>query len=184
MINIPQPAADEFAPYYATYINATQRELTEGGVDLKFLLASQPERLASQLSGVDPSLASYSYAPGKWTLAESIVHMCDAERVFSYRLLRIARGDTTPLPSFDQDAWVPESRSAMRPLDSVVGEFQAIRRATVCLVDSLDSVALSRSGTASDKTVSSRALVWIIAGHASHHLRIISERYLAQPVQR
>ena len=178
MIHIPQPPEGQFHPSAAGYVGATARWVESTGSPVQSLLEQQPSQLQALFDGVDPSVSTFAYAPGKWTLSESIVHMSDTERVFAYRLMRIARGDSTPLPGFDQDEWVPESRSAQRSLDSVIGEFMAVRNASLALVHSLDEVAVSRSGTASNHPVLAGALVWMIAGHAAHHLEIISERYL------
>jgi uncharacterized damage-inducible protein DinB len=163
-------------------MEATARELARRrDDDLLALLEEQAASYSAVLRDIDPAAGSHAYAPGKWTLAESLVHVCDTERVFAYRLLRVARGDQTALPGFDQDAWVPESRASNRSPAEVLQEFQAIRAATLALVASLDDTALSRSGFASGHAVSARALVWMIAGHAAHHLRIVGERYLGTP---
>lgn len=177
MTDFTQPLPGEYPPYAHAYVTATAAALTSDN-DISALLARQPEELEALLASAPPDIARHAYAPGKWTLVESIVHMTDTERVFAYRLLRIARGDTTPLPGFDQDAWVPESRAKHRPLQSVLEEFRAVRNATLSLASSLDATALGRQGTASEHPVSARALIAMIAGHAAHHITIIAERYL------
>lgn len=175
---IARPAADEHAPYAITYIDATAAALTRAGTDdVVALLASQGAAWEALLAGADDRVG-HAYAPGKWTLGESLVHVSDTERVFAYRLLRVARGDRTPLPGFDQDAWVPESRATGRALSDILSEMMAVRTATLALVRSLDAEALSRRGVASGVEVSARALVWMIAGHAAHHLVLTEERYL------
>ena len=169
---LQRPGADEYAPYYNTYTSL----VPEG--DVRDHLRTQLHETLVLLSGVSDERASRAYGPGKWTLKESVLHMSDAERVFSYRLLRIARGDTTPLPGFEQDDWVPHSRANSRSLASLLLEFAAIRASTLQLMDSLDAAAWARRGTASDKPVSARALAYICAGHERHHQRILRERYL------
>ena len=177
MITRPLPA--EHAPYAATYIEATAHALAAAGTEqVAELLASQPEALMELLGAVDPALVAFAYAPDKWTLGESLVHVADTERVFAYRLLRIARGDVTPLPGFDQDAWVPESRAARRPLHDILTELHSVRAATLSLVASLDEQAWSQVGVASGHPISARALAWMIAGHFAHHLTLTQERYL------
>lgn len=179
-LSIPRPAADEHAPFAATYIAATAAALAaRGDDDVVALMASQPAAFHALLDGVDASMAASAYAPGKWTLAESLVHVSDTERVFAYRLLRIARGGGTPLPGFDQDAWVPESRASTRSLADVLAELDAVRGATMALLRSLDAAALTRRGTASNHPVTARALVWMLAGHMAHHLDLTRTRYLA-----
>jgi len=135
--------------------------------------------LRELLTGAPADIGGFAYAPDKWTLGESLLHVADTERVFAYRLLRVARADTTPLPGFDQDAWVPESRSARRPLDSILAELESVRAATLALVHSLDATALTRVGVASNHAVSATALIWMITGHMAHHHGITRDRYLA-----
>jgi hypothetical protein len=176
---IARPTADEHAPFYLTYIEAAAAALTAAGSDdIVALLASQPAAFRALLQNAPPSAASFTYAPGKWTLAESLVHVNDTERVFSYRLVRIARGDRTALAGFEQDDWVPTSRASRRTLDDIVSELEAVRASTLALVRSLDEEALAQVGTASEKTVSARALVWMLAGHMAHHLVLTREQYV------
>jgi hypothetical protein len=103
--------------------------------------------------------------------------MSDTERIFAYRLLRIARGDTTPLPSFDENVYVAEAGSDRRPIGELLDEFLAVRTATVGLFRGVTDAAWLRQGTASGKTISARALAFIIDGHVAHHLRVLRERY-------
>ncbi len=179
-ITIARPSPAEHAPYAITYVDATARALrTQGNDDLVALLASQIPVLRELLAHTTDAAAQQTYAPGKWTLAESLLHVADTERVFSYRLLTIARGDQTPLPGFDQDAWVPNSRAAARSLSDLLAEVHAVRNATLALVQSLDAAAIASLGTSSGVPVSVRALTWLIAGHFAHHLDITRDRYLA-----
>lgn len=169
---LQRPAAAEHAPYYGTYIS-----LVPDG-DVRDHLRRQMHETIAMLSGVTDERAALAYGPGKWTLKESLLHVIDAERVFAYRLLRIARADATPLAGFEQDDWVPSSGANARALSSLLVEFCAVRAATLQLMDNLDPSAWSRRGTASEKPVSARALAYILAGHELHHQRILRERYL------
>ena len=103
--------------------------------------------------------------------------MCDAERIFSYRALRIARNDETPLPGFDENKYVPAGKFDARTMASLVDEVVQVRDATMSLVRTIDAEAGARRGNASGKTVSARAIVWIIAGHMAHHVGVLRERY-------
>jgi hypothetical protein len=180
MTRIARPHPDEHAPYYGTYIDDAERSLTERGLsDVVALLEVQRADWQSLMAAVPESKATHAYAPGKWTLAESLVHVTDTERVFAYRLLRIARGDRTPLPGFEQDEWVPASRAANRTLADILGEMYAVRAATLALVRSLDGEAVAQRGVASGKEVSARALAWMIAGHMAHHYVLTRDKYLA-----
>lgn len=171
---LTRPAAAEHAPYYGTYIS-----LVPADGDVRDHLRAQLPETIAMLSGVDDARASRGYGPGKWTLKESLLHVIDAERVFAYRLLRIARGDATPLPGFEQDDWVPHSGANSRSVASLLLELATVRASTLQLMDSLDAAAWARRGTASDKSVTARAIAYIISGHERHHQRIFRERYLA-----
>lgn len=178
---IPRPPADEHASYAGTYIEAASQALARHALSsVTELLRRQPGDLASLLANVPDEQGHHRYAPGKWTLLESLVHTIDSERVFAYRLLRAARGDRTPLAGFEQDDWVPLSGAESRTLPDVVTEFGAVRAATLALIAPLDQNMLARRTVASGQEVSARALAWMIAGHAEHHLRLTAERYLAR----
>jgi hypothetical protein len=174
-----RPTSDEYAPFSAGYIERTARAL-EASADgqLMTMLDGQVGAMRSLLANVDDETFHRGYAPGKWTLAESLLHVADVERVFAYRLLRIARGDTTPLPSFDHDAWVPLSGASSLTIAGILTELDAVRTANLVLIRSLDDDAIARVGTASGKPVSVRALAWMIAGHFDHHLELTRTRYL------
>ena len=170
---VRRPASSEYAPYYDTYIKL----LPDPEVDLVKVLAQQIQGTHALLKGLKDEKANFAYAPGKWTVKEVVGHMSDVERVMSYRALRIARGDTTPLPSFDENAWVPAAKFGRLPIHQLVDEFAAVRNATIDLVKELEPDAFQRKGTASNKEVSVRALLFIIAGHERHHVNLLRERY-------
>jgi hypothetical protein len=167
-----RPGADEHAPYYGPYV----AEAPEG--DLLEALGKQTAALAALMDGLPESKGGHRYAEGKWSIKEVIAHVTDAERVFSYRLLRFARGDRTELPGFDEGKWAPESGAESRTLEDLVDEFVSVRRASVALIRSMPDEAMERRGTASGKEISARALAWIMAGHFAHHARVLRERYL------
>jgi hypothetical protein len=166
-----RPAEDEYAPYYGTYVNRVPAG------DVLALLARQLDETAAFLAGIPPARAAHRYAQGKWSVKEVIGHLSDAERVFSHRAFRFGRGDATPLPSFDENRYVPESGADLLPLEDLAREFAAIRRSTLALFHGLPAAAWSRRGAASGKMVSVRALAWITAGHELHHLDVLRTRY-------
>jgi hypothetical protein len=169
-MTIVKPEPTEYAPFYAGYVDKVP---ASGAFTL----------LESQLYAFDALIraakdkADYRYAEGKWTVKELLGHVADAERVFSYRLLRIARGDRTPLAGWDEKQWAAAAPHARRRLKEIVEELVDVRRSTLCLVRSLDDAAMARSGTANNFEVTVRALCWIVPGHAQHHLDVLRERY-------
>lgn len=176
-IALPDPS--EHAPYWSGYIAAARASMgAEGLDDVRALLGRQCDALDALVAHVDDARAGMGYAPGKWSLKESLLHVADTERIFAYRALRIGRGDATPLASFEQDDYVPTSRANMRTLPDVLAELRAVRGASMALVNSFDDDAIARIGTASGRPVSVRALCWVIAGHVAHHIAITRDRYL------
>jgi len=130
------------------------------------------------LAELPDARGDHRYAEGKWSVRQLVGHVSDAERIFTYRALRIARGDKTPLASFDENAYAETAGSDRRTLSALAEELRVVREASVALFNSLPDDAWTRTGTASEKTVSVRALAYIAAGHAQHHLKILKERYL------
>lgn len=167
-----RPADSEYNRFYQPYVS----EMPDG--DLLDMLASQRDSTSALLAGISDANAGYRYATGKWSIREVIGHVADAERVFSYRALRIARGDMTALPGFDENAWMPFAEFDRRSLADVGAELRAVRESSLALFRSLDRDAWLRTGTASGHPVSARALAWILAGHERHHVRVLRERYL------
>ncbi|MBM3798056.1 MAG: DinB family protein [Acidobacteria bacterium] len=172
-----RPPAAEVPEFFRGYVKAVPEE-----PELLAVLAGQLERLPALLAEFSEARSLQGYAAGKWTLRQSVEHISDTERVMSFRLLRIARGDRTPLPGFDQDLWVAHSRANERPWPEIVEEWKAVRRATLALVHSLDGAAWARTGTSSGvEGVSVRAFGYVLAGHVEHHLRLIEKHYRLVP---
>jgi hypothetical protein len=166
------PGAGEYAEFYAGYV----KRVPPG--DVVATIRDQMAETLTFLRGIDPARTTSGYAPGKWSIRDVVLHMADTERVMAYRALRIARADTTPLASFDENAWTPMAGANARSMDSLLAELESTRRATVAMLDGLPPEAWARVGTASGKPVSVRALAWIIAGHERHHVAVIRERYV------
>ena len=169
-MTINRPDASEFAPFYAGYVGAVPD--SGPAAELKGQIGA-----LEKLKALPEDRANHAYADGKWTVKEVIGHCADAERVFTYRLTRIARGDKTPLAGFDENAWAKMAPHGRRPIGDVVDEMLAVRRSTIALIDSLDEAAIVNSTTANNKEITGRALCWIIAGHSKHHLDVLRDRY-------
>ena len=166
-----RPDPSEYAAFYARYL-----ALVPDG-DLPDLLDAQAAEIAAWAAGVSEAQAAHRYAEDKWSAREVLGHMADTERVFAYRILRIARGDATPLPGFDENAYVAHAGVEARSVASVADEFATVRGATAALLRGLPEGAWTRTGTASGHRVSVRALACIVHGHAAHHRAILAARY-------
>lgn len=170
-VTIPRPELEEAAPFYHGYIDRVT------GEDIGQQLTEQLDRVELVFRAVDDAAGLFRYAPGKWSVKEVLGHLTDAERIFAYRLLRIARSDTTPLPGFDENAYMAPASFDGRSVSSLVQEFRALRLSTMALVENLPAEAWARRGQVSGRTISARALAYIMVGHVSHHLAVLEDRY-------
>jgi hypothetical protein len=169
---VDRPDPTEYAAYYGKYVS-----LVPHG-DILTTLDQQLDDTLSLLRGITESQSAFRYAPDKWSIRELVGHIIDTERIFSYRALRFARKDETPLPGFDQDVFNENASFDDYPLVELASEFEHVRRSTIFLFKHLEADAWLRRGIASDNEVSVRALAFILAGHELHHLGILRTRYL------
>ncbi len=169
---IGRPQSTEAAPYYFTYINQVQ------GDDVLAVLEGQLHESLAFFRGISEEKSLHRYAPEKWSIRQALNHVTDAERLFALRALWFARGFETPLPSFDQNVAVSAAEADKIPWAAHVEEFRCARLATVSFFKNIPPEAWARSGIASDNPFTVRALAYIIAGHLTHHLTILRERYL------
>jgi hypothetical protein len=170
MLGRPQP--NEAASYYSMYIDRVKSD------DIVDVLAKQLDETLAFLSEISEEQSLHRYAPDKWSMRELLGHVNDGERVFTFRALWFARGFEDPLPSFDQEIGFKAAESDKVSWRTHIDEFRAIRSATLALFRNLPEEAWRRSGIASDNSISVRAIAYIVAGHVSHHLAILRERYL------
>ena len=147
------------------------------GDDLANEFKTQFSEVIPFLENIAPEKTMYRYADGKWSVKEVLQHIIDAERIFAYRALCIARKESTSLPGFDEDAYAENSAADKRDWKDLVEEFRAVRRATELLYQSFDNTQLETSGTASGKSTYVLGIGFIIAGHVNHHINILKERY-------
>lgn len=166
----PQP--NEAADYYSKYIDRVP------GDDVITVLEKQLDEARAFLSGISEGQSLHRYASDKWSMRELIGHVNDTERVFMYRALWFARGFEDPLPSFDQEIGFKLANSDDVSWANHLDEFNAIRSSTITFFRNLPEDAWMRRGVASGNEVTVRALAYIIAGHVSHHLAVLQERYL------
>lgn len=170
-VAITRPEPGEYAPFYETYVSKIK------GNDILGILEAQRLQMAQLYAAHSERDGNFRYAPDKWTVKEVLGHVTDTERIFTYRALRIARGDQTPLPGFEQNDYVPAGNFAARTMADLAEEFALVRGASIALFKSLPKDAWPRRGVASKNEVTVRALAFIVAGHELHHRLVLEERY-------
>ena len=167
------PASDEYAPFYTDYVQrAAQRN------NVYTALSDQISKLHAALDSLSDPQACFKPGPEEWSIKEVIGHLNDVERVFSYRLLRISRNDSTPLPGFEQEDFVRAAGFDRYSLADLVREFDFLRQANLIAIGHMSAEAIDCRGTASGYNVSARALVYMIVGHVDHHMASLHEKYL------
>lgn len=165
-----KPQAEEFAPFYKTYV-----DLIEDGDILKTI--SRQADYCATFFETFADRGDYRYDADKWTVKQLLLHIIDAERIFSYRMVRISRGDKTPLAGFDQDIFADAAPVDHRTVEDIIAEFMAVRSGTFTLLKSLVPEQWLLTGIASDSEISVRSIAYVIAGHCAHHISILKERY-------
>jgi hypothetical protein len=170
-----RPETTEYDAYYERYVS-----LIKGDDDIVAVLERQPSELKDLFSNVDEERGTFAYAEGKWSLKESISHLIDGERIFGYRVLRISRGDETPIEGFEQEGYIENSNANNRCFAELLDEFELQRRANLLLIKNLSDESAARLGTASGLPISVRGLVYIMAGHVRHHIFILNDKYLVK----
>ena len=167
-----RPASTEYAQPYAGYVANVPE------TDILAAIEQQSVETQKLLASIDETKAAYRYAEGKWSVKEVIGHFTDAERIFAYRALAIARGETQPLPGFEEDDYVRNANFDAWKLGDLAEHYALVRRSTIVLFQNFPDAAWENRGIASDNPITVRAIAWIIVGHERHHLKVLRERYL------
>ena len=169
---MPRPDLTRVPDFYHGYISKVKED------DLMQGLRNSTSQLFDLLKSIPKEKHDYAYGEGKWTIKEVVQHMLDGERVFTYRALRFARKDETPLPGFDENLFAQTAKADKRNWNDMVEEFAALRKASETMFASFDKEQLESGGNASGKPIYVLAIGYIVAGHINHHCQIIKERYL------
>jgi len=167
-----RPAKGDYGEYYQPYINLVK------GDDIFRILVKQNLESQNVLNSFSESKGNFRYAEGKWTVKEVVGHLMDVERIFAYRALCIARGETKPLPGMDQNIYVANGNFNKRPLIDLNYEYRLLRESNILLYGGLDKSVLQNRGNASGYEVTVLALMFMTAGHEKHHLNVLTERYM------
>jgi hypothetical protein len=166
-----RPAQTDYPEPFEKYVSKVPETDILPALETQIALIDQlPDR-------VGMARESYAYGPDKWTVRQVLGHLVDGERVFAYRALTFSRFDAAPLPSFDENAFVAHGGFEDAPLRALADEFVALRRANLAMLRRLDDAQWANAGTASGRTITVRALAYVMAGHVRHHLAILTERY-------
>ena len=175
MTGMTRPYLSDFPTFYHGYVENIESE------DIIATFRDQQRQTRTLFQNLSDEQANYAYAPDKWSMKEVLGHIIDAERVFVFRALSFARGETQSLPGFDENTYVPAGRFSDRLLSSLIEEYDAVRNATITFFENLRDADWERQGVANQGNFTVNSIAYIIAGHEAHHLDIIQDRYLSRP---
>ena len=167
-----RPTPSESNSFFDRYIQLVPEN------DLILALENQERDLPNFLDGIHSSKAGYAYAPGKWTVLQLLQHVIDAERIFGYRALCFARGESHPLPGFDENSYAALAPADHRTLVDISEEMISLRKNTLLLFKSIPEDHWLRPGVASGNHMTVLSLGYVIVGHMQHHINILQEKYL------
>ena len=166
-----RPAVGEYPEYFHTYVSLVPED------DVLTALEPQVALIDGLPARVGAEKETFAYGPGKWSVRELLGHVCDAERVFAYRALTFSRFDAVSLPGFDEVTWTPHGHFAGVPLRRLADEFVQLRHANLEMMRRFDDAQWRAGGKGDNKSITVRALAYVMAGHVRHHLAILRERY-------
>ncbi|WP_379162014.1 DinB family protein [Paenibacillus sp. sgz5001063] len=168
-----RPEPNEYSEFPARYIALVPPE-----GELAALLREQSDRIFELLEGLSEEQGNYRYAEGKWSVKQLLGHLTDNDRIMSYRMLAIARGEKAPLPGYEENDYAAAGAFDRFTLSDMIQHYKIVRKSTLALFQSLPEEAWTRIGTASNAPISVRAIACVIIGHELHHLNVLKERYL------
>jgi uncharacterized damage-inducible protein DinB len=166
-----RPTPTDYAPPHAGYVDLVDEE------DILSAMQEQSSQTQKLLASLDEQRATYRYGEGKWSIKEVIGHIVDAERIIGYRALAVARGDTQPLPGFDENSYVQNASFDAWKLGDLAEEYALVRRSNIVFFQNLPPEAWDRRGIANQHPVSVRGLAYVIVGHERHHLQVLRDKY-------
>ena len=167
-----RPKPGDYAQHYEHYISGIKDD------DIHKVLESQLSEAVRFFKSIPEEKGNYRYAENKWNIKEVIGHVADTERVYAYRAMCFGRGENKALPGFEQDDYVKEGNFTGRTMSELINEFRLLREADLLLFKSFDENMLSRWGYVEGNKITVRAILFIVAGHTQHHLKIIKEKYI------
>jgi hypothetical protein len=166
-----RPSPKEYAEYYKQYISLVPKG------NIIDILEDQQKSLMGFFSSIDEEKANYRYAENKWSVKEVLGHIIDGERIFAYRALRLSRGDSKPLMSFEQNSFITNSNYGNTQFEKIVDEFFLLRASNILMFRNFSNEMWLRRGTVDDKNISVRAIAYLMAGHTEHHINVLQELY-------
>jgi len=166
-----RPAATEYPAFYQRYVDLVPED------DVQSALADQAKKTAAIVRGIGEEKAAFRYAPGKWSVKGVIGHFVDAERIFCYRALAIARGEAKSLPGFDENSYAEAGDFDRRSIRDLADDYEAARRSTIAMFRGIPDAGWTRRGVANDVPVNVLGLAYITLGHERHHLKVLRDRY-------
>jgi uncharacterized damage-inducible protein DinB len=171
---VARPTAAEYES--GTYVDGYLIQLIDAEDAIRVLREQTDRLLAAEKIWTDEQL-DHRYAPGKWSVRQMLGHLIDTERIFAYRALAIARGETQSLPGFDENAYQDAATFDQQSKETLFRHYELVRKSNLWLFETFNEAVLDRQGIANGRKISVRTLIWLLAGHERHHFNVLHERY-------
>ncbi len=162
---------NKFSGYFDYYISKVDHKPLIG------LLTEQQNALFAFFKSIPTSAHNYAYDEGKWTVKEVVFHIIETEIIMLYRAIRVSRGDSTPLPGYDENMMIEKARISEMSFENILELFENSRKNTLFYFKHFSEEELNRSGTFSNLKLDAKGLGYLLAGHAEHHIEVLKERY-------
>lgn len=166
-----RPTPSDYPAFFDTYVRLVPEQ------DLVVALENSCGELERDMARIPNDRPDHTYGPGKWAVRQLLQHAIDTERIFAYRALCIARGESQPLPGFDENGYAERAEVRHRPLSDMKEEFLGLRKTTAALFKGFTQEMLASSGTSDGKPIGVLAIGFMVIGHWRHHNAILRERY-------
>lgn len=156
--------------YFDRYINMTD------DIELPDALQLSLQELESAPVAKWKALGNKVYAPGKWTVKDTLQHLIDTERVFSYRATAFSRDEKDVMP-FDEELYGKNANANTRTIEDLLEEAVCLRKSFIWLYKSFTAAMMAREGNGFKGKYSVASIGFIIPGHQRWHFKILEEKY-------
>jgi hypothetical protein len=160
-----------FPAFFSGYINLA------GSNDLLSMLEASITTLQRDMDILKKEDFGFSYDEGKWSIGQLLQHCIDAEQIFAYRALTIARDDKRVIRSFDENLYAKASVNSYNCMDLTEAMLLA-RKFTYSMFKGFHPEWLEKTcHNEQNENFSARSIGHICIGHWLHHKNVLSSRY-------
>ncbi|HXC05584.1 MAG TPA: DinB family protein [Bacteroidia bacterium] len=171
-MTINRPNSSDAPSWYSRFFDLVP------GDDLIAALQNNKEETLQLIDSIPASAGNIAYAPGKWTLKQAFIHLCDEERYYCYKAFCYSRRSDVNLEVPMGELYTKDFNAGHRTLEDIRQEFSAVRDSTITLFSTLTPEMLDFKDFPGKEVYTARSLGWFAVGHNRHHCDFIRKNYL------